>query len=716
MPAYDQMRAARVLALAAFTALATLAGVSRAGPPGTLANVEFDGQPMKSLFFFAGEWREARNGPHYDGPNGPFLPASTFPCNYSIFPKDGHTHGGWSSDPATRDLVLNGILGTGTNVVNMSYWGPPDTDIWGFYAPMQTAHGAHDQLFDAAVGKPLLIAPYIEDYAATNDADPDPEENDPVVQTGCAGEVRNVGQSPGFSFPDDFPGTADHPAPELVRQIVLLVNRYLVNPRNPEWKKKWAQMYDRNGEPRYIVSLIHVGSNQQPPPSPDDPHAFDRTFALGFGWVAREVEEQTGVRVGFTLDLLPPEHPFVKFKASVEHTAPELAREPSVLAIQSFIPEIHTGRCKPVDYCNDRLADDTDPETPLNQMITWKSNYISSWVNAANGSIPVILDVSAGYDAYRIFGPEKSRYGNNDRWRAGQKEMLSLRIRGVTGNAWNAYTEGSAIAPHCAFPSDLPSPGVPNCDGPPAPYPELRTTYDWFTRLDPPNARPARLASTLAIVGPTEGAWGDRAALKFKLTQGMIGGTPPENAIIPLSNRPVRIRIGDRTPVPGTTDDNGIVTAFFEPDQQPGTPPVPLVATFDGDPAYLSIETTQGFVVTKEKTLVRWFSGQNASTSVQRVPLLVTLAAILAEDDGPVLTKRQVSFTVGTGTGAPSCIGITDSDGIARCVIPVSQIPRGNVTVYMNYAGDAYYESADWKRFGPLLPGCTPPPNGECPD
>ncbi len=717
MSAYDQTRAApRVLALAAFTAMATLAGVTHATEPGTLANPGFEGQPMKSLFFFAGEARAPFDGPLHDGPNGPLLPASNWPCKYSLFPKDGITHGLWSRDPALRDLALNGILGTGTNVVNMSYWGPPDTDIWGFYAPMQTAQGAHDQLFDAVAGKPLLIAPYIEDYDATIE-DPDPNKDGPVVQTGCAGELGPTGQSPAFKFADDFPGTLDNPAPELVRQIVGLVNRYLVNPRNPAWKKKWAQMYDRHGEPRYIVALIHVGSNQQPPPSPDDPHAFDRTFAMGFGWVAREVEEQTGVRVGFTLDLLPPEHPIVTFKASVEYTAPELANEPSVLAVQAFLPELHTGRCKPVDHCDDEVVDESDETHPLNQMIEWKHDYISSWANAADGSIPVILDVSAGYDAHRVFeGPDVSRYGNNDRWRAGQKEMLSLRVRGVTGNAWNAYTEGSAIVPHCAFPHDLPSPGVPTCDDPASPYPELRTTYDWFSKLVPAGGNPARLASTLTSIGPTAGAYGDRMPLKFKLTQGMIGLTPPENAIIPLPGKSIRISFGDRTPVPGTTDDNGIVTAFIELDQQPAATPVPLVATFDGDDAYLSIEAAPGFVVTKEKTLVRWFSGQNAQASVERLPLRVTLAAILAEDEGPVLTGKTVSFTVGTGANAPGCTGATDPAGIARCPIPISRIPRGDVTVFMKYDGDAYYELAESERHGPLLPGCTPPRTGECPD
>ena len=48
----------------------------------------------------------------------------------------------------------------------------------------------------------------------------------------------------------------------LVDQIVDLVTRYITNPGKPAWRSKWAQMYNRNREPRYAIHIMHVASYQ----------------------------------------------------------------------------------------------------------------------------------------------------------------------------------------------------------------------------------------------------------------------------------------------------------------------------------------------------------------------------------------------------------------------------------------------------------------------
>jgi hypothetical protein len=418
------IRTAIIKPFIALTLLTTLAGQpevaaplpvsSPLNTPGMLANPGFEGQPMKSVYFFAGQWRFP--GPaFYDGPvPGVRLRPSSNDCLYTIFPVDGARHLGWSETPDKREHAVNLMLGAGVNVVNMSCWGPPDTDRWAFWAPMQTATGAHDELFDAAVGKPLLIAPYIENSPATFGQ----------LQTGCHGDIGPMGESPGYNFLDVFPGTATNPAPQLVEQIVDLVHRYLLNPLNPTWPKKWAQMYDRNGKSRYVVSLIHVGSNQ--------PGVTDETFAKGFGWVADRVYSETGIRVGFTLDALPPEHD-AQFKPTPTRTGHLLAQQSAVLAIQPFNPEVFTGRCLIGEGCDAASGSEN-----LVELLSWKESFVSGWVNTG---IPVILDVSPGFDA-RIVFPGSPRYGNNDQWRDGQEKLLALGVRGITANTWNGYTEG----------------------------------------------------------------------------------------------------------------------------------------------------------------------------------------------------------------------------------------------------------------------------------
>jgi hypothetical protein len=57
-------------------------------------------------------------------------------------------------------------------------------------------------------------------------------------------------------------------------------------------------MYDQCGQKRYVVSIIHASSSQ--------PGVDDHLFAEGLDWVASKVAERTGgVRVGFTLDVIP---------------------------------------------------------------------------------------------------------------------------------------------------------------------------------------------------------------------------------------------------------------------------------------------------------------------------------------------------------------------------------------------------------------------------
>ena len=79
---------------------------------------------------------------------------------------------------------------------------------------MQTSTCAHNQLFEAASQRNLLIMPAIESANAT---------------------FPLGGRSESFHFSSDFPGTQANPSPGLVTQIVDLVNRSLLNPAHLEW-------------------------------------------------------------------------------------------------------------------------------------------------------------------------------------------------------------------------------------------------------------------------------------------------------------------------------------------------------------------------------------------------------------------------------------------------------------------------------------------------
>jgi hypothetical protein len=263
---------------------------------GLLANPGFERQKLKAVYFFAGNWRYHGQKSDDDPIQWYEFPVDPNYKKYTIYPLN-RQHLGWSESQANRDFAICQMLDVGANVVVMSYWGErgsdPWTDIpnrysgwndrWVGYAPMHTSTIAHDQLFDAAVGKDLLIMPAIESSSGT---------------LGCLYAGR-LGFSESYNFAADFPHP-DHDgtlAPQLIRQIEDLVKRYITQPANPEWPAKWARMFDREGNTRLAINLIHVGSTKQ--------GLSDAAFGAAFDEVAEQVRADTGQLVGFTLDTLP---------------------------------------------------------------------------------------------------------------------------------------------------------------------------------------------------------------------------------------------------------------------------------------------------------------------------------------------------------------------------------------------------------------------------
>ncbi|HXC96341.1 MAG TPA: hypothetical protein VNU92_11620 [Edaphobacter sp.] len=350
---------------------------------GRIGNPNFTGSRVRGVFFFAGNWKF---GPPQQAVFHPFYGATFIPENASLFtlhPRDP-AHLGWSESKIKRIFALDSIQQSGANTVIMSYWGEPSSDRWRFWAPMQTATGAHDELFDEAVGRPLLIMPAIESAAA-------------------------AGNSNSYFFSQDFPGTPESPAPALVAQVNDLVNRYLINPKDPKYADHWLQLFDRNGVARYAINLLHVASAQLASNA-------DSVFAAGFDRVADLVFEQTGVRVGFTLDVLVDGDTYV---AIPESAGSWLEKTDAVLAIQGFIPEI---------------ASD-------GHEFGFKLDYWRTWL--ATG-IPVFFDVSPGYNT-KVF--KRDPYGDNLEWRDGLSSAWSDSFTGIVFNAWNGYTEGFAAMP-----------------------------------------------------------------------------------------------------------------------------------------------------------------------------------------------------------------------------------------------------------------------------
>lgn len=296
----------------------------------------------------------------------------------------------WSSDPSSRDVALDQMVDTGVNVILLSNWGPRGSNAWSKWAPMQSSTYSHDEVMSAIGSRPLLVVPFLE-------------------------------SNPEWAFRSDFPGAEQYPAPELVDRIIDLVQRGLLEPENPAWPSKWAEIYGPDGRPRRAISIIHASS---------DTSMNDAEYVKAFDDVAKAVEDATGVKVGFLLDALPP-NSFApgEFFPAPWRTSRPMRRSKSILGICAFLPEIWSG-----------IGEDPGDL----QRLAWKRNYVSDW---ADTGVPTLVDVSPGYDASLVF-PGSVRYGHTEAWRESLRQMVAeLGDDGVVLNSWNGYTEAMSIVP-----------------------------------------------------------------------------------------------------------------------------------------------------------------------------------------------------------------------------------------------------------------------------
>jgi len=344
---------------------------------GLLANEGFEQHHIKATLFFPGQAKDG-TAPYECRPgSNMFL--------YTVHPEDPR-HLNWATSQQNRDFVIDRMIKAGINVTVMSSWGEDFllcSTGWTPSAPMQCSTQSHDELFATVAGKHILVIPFIESRAD-------------------------------WSFKDEFPNWGDQVAPGTVGQIVNFINRYIKQHRR---QNSWARVYNRNGEPKYAVTIIHASSNQL---SSNDNSAFAR----GFDSIAEEVLQRTGIEVGFFIDALPPgTYAPGKFKPSYGSTAYYLKQQDSILGIMCFIPEIWVGS-----------SDDQ-------HLINWKRRFSQGW---ADTGIPFLMDVSPGYDAHIVF-PGSVQYGLNTTWMQALTEMVQdFGQDGLMYNSWNGYTEGMA--------------------------------------------------------------------------------------------------------------------------------------------------------------------------------------------------------------------------------------------------------------------------------
>jgi hypothetical protein len=353
---------------------------------GLLASPGLEGQPVKGAYFFPGETRDL----------------GVYTAHPLILSDQR-----WNSDPSSRATVMARMTAAHVNTVVMSFWS--DMTQW---SPMAIDSTTLSAVLQAIEGKPLVIMPAIE--------------------VGYDPQNRRL---PQWEFANEFPGSGNGPiAPGLVARIGQLVNLFAGH------MNLWACLYDRAGNPRYALNLLHVFSAA--------PNVTDEQFAEAFDQVALEVWQRFHIRVGFTLDTVggpTVDNIPVAYAAYPKSAGRSLERRTSVLAVQGFVSEVFSGKLKMAPpWPHDNNLDD------LPQLADWKRAAVSDWIATA---LPVILDVSNGYDGRLVFQEHPNAvWGDNlvytdDRWRNWGSELKGSGINGVTFDAWNGYTEGFVAVP-----------------------------------------------------------------------------------------------------------------------------------------------------------------------------------------------------------------------------------------------------------------------------
>lgn len=327
---------------------------------------------------------------------------------------------------------MDRMVAAHVNTLVMSYWG--NMPQW---SPMVLDATSLPGVLDAVQGRPLVIMPAIE-----------------------GGFDPNAPAIPHWEFSKDFPTPyrGGPTAPGLVARIGELIE--LFDGR----MNLWARVYDRNGDWRYAVNLLHVCS--------DLPDITDLEFARAFEHVARQVFKVHRIPIGFTLDIISG-HTYV---ATPAKAGPVLEQQPSVLAAQGFASEVFSGKVKNGPPCSE--ADwrrcrpyDNNRGGNLETLADWKRAAVHDWVVSG---LPVMLDVSNGFDGRIIWKKDGAGYwGDNmdytdDRWRNWLSQLKGPGVKGISFNTWNGYTEGYAAVPsreHC------------------------QTVYSWLTDLLEPDPR-----------------------------------------------------------------------------------------------------------------------------------------------------------------------------------------------------------------------------------
>jgi Bacterial Ig-like domain (group 3) len=187
------------------------------------------------------------------------------------------------------------------------------------------------------------------------------------------------------------------------------------------------------------------------------------------------------------------------------------------------------------------------------------------------------------------------------------------------------------------------------------------------------------LGTSLAITGATSAEFDDPAIVAATLTS---GGNP-------IASETVTLNLVGGPSCSALTNASGVASCSLTPNEPAGI--ITLTATFGGDSTYGASSASTPFTVLLEETALA-FTSSSAITSDFHDAAIVQ--AVLSSDGGTTaIGSELVTFTLGSGLGAPTCSGITNSAGLVSCSITPNEM-AGTYTLNVSFAGDPFYAAS----------------------
>lgn len=184
-----------------------------------------------------------------------------------------------------------------------------------------------------------------------------------------------------------------------------------------------------------------------------------------------------------------------------------------------------------------------------------------------------------------------------------------------------------------------------------------------------------RARTTLTYDGAGGADFNDPAVLSARLTR--------SDGATAITWKTVTFTMGSET-CSATTDTNGEAACTITPTEAAG--PFTVTAVFNGDGNYQSSTDGKPFAVSKEETSTTY---TGPTVIAQGYP--VTLSGRLLEDGITAIAGRMLTLTLGSGAGAQSCTGLTDTFGNVQCTVTNVTVTQGPNPVKASFAGDGYY-------------------------